>query len=73
MTNEKGVDAIEAAPERTSSSSIEASKLADADEALEVFKKGDGNVDFRTVSWVHASVIFLKGGSLPRVTEDNPS
>ncbi|VUC37297.1 unnamed protein product [Clonostachys rosea] len=26
----------------------------------EVFKKGDGTVDFRTVGWIHASVIFLK-------------
>ncbi|EFX03515.1 amino acid transporter [Grosmannia clavigera kw1407] len=59
-TEEKGVDAIEAAPVRTSSSSIEAAKMDNADEAFEVFKRGDGNVDFRTVSWIHASVIFLK-------------
>ncbi|KAF7587984.1 hypothetical protein BBP40_006461 [Aspergillus hancockii] len=26
----------------------------------EVFKKGDGQVDFRTVSWIRASAIFLK-------------
>ncbi|KAJ5745336.1 hypothetical protein N7520_010518 [Penicillium odoratum] len=26
----------------------------------EVFKRGDGQVDFRTVSWIRASVIFIK-------------
>lgn len=39
--------------------------LADAserveDDAKEVFSKADDKVDFRTVKWVHASVIFLK-------------
>jgi hypothetical protein len=28
---------------------------------FEVFKKGEDVVDFRTVSWPKASVIFLKG------------
>jgi hypothetical protein len=28
---------------------------------FEVFKKGEDLVDFRTVSWPKASVIFLKG------------
>lgn len=30
------------------------------DDAKEVFKKANDKVDFRTVKWVHASVIFLK-------------
>lgn len=28
---------------------------------FEIFKREDGQVDFRTVSWIRASVIFLKG------------
>jgi hypothetical protein len=27
---------------------------------FEVFRRGEGAVDFRTVGWLHASVIFLK-------------
>lgn len=30
------------------------------EDRYEVFKRLDGQVDFRTVSWVRASVIFLK-------------
>lgn len=30
-------------------------------EEYEIFKRGHGQVDFRTVSWIRASVIFLKG------------
>ncbi|KAI3395897.1 hypothetical protein diail_682 [Diaporthe ilicicola] len=52
-------DAITPVPAR-SSGSIDAGKLENADDAFEVFKKGEGTVDFRTVGWVHASVIFLK-------------
>lgn len=44
-----------------SSGSIEAVKMEPNDDAFEVFKKQEGQVDFRTVSWIHASVIFLKG------------
>ncbi|KAK1772066.1 transmembrane amino acid transporter [Phialemonium atrogriseum] len=55
---EKGEDITPAA--EWSSSSADAVKLEDAEDAFEVFKKGDGSVDFRTVSWIHASVIFLK-------------
>ncbi|KAK7751468.1 hypothetical protein SLS62_006553 [Diatrype stigma] len=58
-TSEKGGDTISPAPAR-SSGSIDAVKLGDADDAFEVFKKQEGQVDFRTVSWIHASVIFLK-------------
>lgn len=58
-TSEKGGDAISPAPVR-SSGSIDAVKLGESDDAFEVFKKQEGQVDFRTVSWIHASVIFLK-------------
>jgi hypothetical protein len=34
--------------------------VLDAHEEGEVFKKQDGAVDFRTVGWPMASVIFLK-------------
>lgn len=54
-----GADAIAPAPGRASGS-IEAVKLETADDAFEIFRKQEGQVDFRTVSWVHASVIFLK-------------
>lgn len=35
-------------------------KNAEVEDRYEVFKRGDGQVDFRTVSWIRASVIFLK-------------
>ncbi|KAL6351938.1 hypothetical protein LRP88_14750 [Fusarium phalaenopsidis] len=54
---EKSDDAI--TPARRSRS-FEAIKLEEGEEFFEIFKKGEGEVDFRTVSWVHASVIFLK-------------
>jgi len=38
----------------------EQSKEVQEHEAHEVFKKNAGGVDFRTVSWPRASVIFLK-------------
>lgn len=41
-------------------SSIDDSKIEHADDSNEIFKRQDGAVDFRTVGWVHASVIFLK-------------
>ncbi|RSL44105.1 hypothetical protein CEP54_014818 [Fusarium duplospermum] len=40
--------------------SIEPGKLENNYDSFEVFKSGDGNVEFRTVGWIHASVIFLK-------------
>ncbi|KAI0128785.1 transmembrane amino acid transporter [Xylariales sp. AK1849] len=58
MSTEKG-DTITPVPAR-SSGSIEAIKLEANDDAFEVFKKKEGQVDFRTVSWIQASVIFLK-------------
>ncbi|KAK1980691.1 transmembrane amino acid transporter [Colletotrichum cereale] len=59
QTNSEKTDAITPAPVR-SSGSIDAGKLENAEDAFEVFKRGEGTVDFRTVSWIHASVIFLK-------------
>ncbi|KAK6087644.1 transmembrane amino acid transporter [Seiridium cupressi] len=57
-TSEKA-DVITPSPER-SSGSIQDGKTEPNDDAFEVFKKQEGQVDFRTVSWIHASVIFLK-------------
>lgn len=62
--SEKGADAITPAQRRTSSSSsVDAGKVDNSDDAFEVFKRGEGTVDFRTVGWIHTSVIFLKGMS----------
>ena len=69
-----GGDAIAPAPGR-GSGSIEAVKLETADDAFEVFRKQEGQVDFRTVSWVHASVIFLKrtcASSSPALRDRSP-
>lgn len=60
QSNSEKADAITPVPAR-SSGSIDAGKLENAEDAFEVFKRGEGTVDFRTVGWVHASVIFLKG------------
>jgi len=57
-TSEKTSDLIE--PAARSSASIEAGKDVAQDDMFEVFKKAEGQVDFRTVGWIHASVIFLK-------------
>lgn len=46
-----------------SSGSIELGRQERVDDG-EVFKQGDGVVDFRTVGWIQASVIFLKGNLL---------
>ncbi|CAL5871216.1 uncharacterized protein PFLUO_LOCUS5464 [Penicillium psychrofluorescens] len=32
----------------------------DEEERFEVFQRGEGQVDFRTVSWIRAAIIFLK-------------
>lgn len=63
--SEKAVDAIE--PARTSESSGPV-KVENNDDRFEVFKRGEGTVDFRTVGWIHASVIFLKGTSHPHMS-----
>lgn len=53
------VDAIGPAPR--SSGSVQTGKVECVDEDLEVFKKAEGAVDFRTVGWIPAAVIFMKG------------
>ncbi len=53
-------EAITSAPQRTSSSSDDAVKLENTEDAFEVFKREGAGVDFRTVGWIQASVIFLK-------------
>jgi hypothetical protein len=59
MSNEKSHhDTIEPARLQGSSESIDINKVNVEDG--EIFKRGEGTVDFRTVSWVHTSVIFLK-------------
>jgi hypothetical protein len=36
-------------------------KYQSGEDSFEIFKKGEGQVDFRTVGWLQAAVIFLKG------------
>lgn len=67
---EKHTDDITPAPR--SSGSIDAGKLENADDAFEVFKKGEGAVNFRTVGWIQASVIFLKSKLWPPITNLTP-
>lgn len=55
-TSEKG-DSDIILPAPRSSGSFEG-KVEETDD--EVFKKSEGKVDFRTVGWIPASVIFLK-------------
>ena len=50
-----------------SGSSMTASKSEGVDDSHEVFRREEGAVDFRTVGWIHASVIFLK-----RLSPQNP-
>ena len=47
---------------------IEAGEVVDLNEDREVFKKTSDGVDFRTVGWVRASVIFLKGMRCPMIS-----
>lgn len=56
MSNEKYEDVIEPTHSNTDSVNIDKAEVEDG----EVFKTGEGLVDFRTVSWIHTSVIFLK-------------
>ncbi|KAI4656833.1 uncharacterized protein J4E78_006724 [Alternaria triticimaculans] len=57
MSAEKQDDVIAPAPS-TSSESI--NEKVDLENDGEIFKRGEGYEDFRTVSWVHTAVIFLK-------------
>ncbi|KAH8901825.1 hypothetical protein BR93DRAFT_904942 [Coniochaeta sp. PMI_546] len=53
-------EAIVPLPQRNSTSSGDAVKVEDTEDAFEVFKREGAGVDFRTVGWIQASVIFLK-------------
>ncbi|KAJ5775297.1 uncharacterized protein N7511_000308 [Penicillium nucicola] len=53
-------DEIKEAPPYTDDPNITDTQEAEIEDKFEVFKRGDGQVDFRTVSWIRASVIFLK-------------
>jgi len=35
------------------------------EDEFEVFQRGEGHVDFRTVGWLKASIIFTKSGFYP--------
>jgi hypothetical protein len=57
------------APDSSENTSVEqgyTSEVVDPLEEFEVFKKTTDGVNFRTVGWVRASIIFLKGGVLKR-------
>ncbi|RSL77012.1 hypothetical protein BHE90_012042 [Fusarium euwallaceae] len=60
MASSKKSGDVIAPADNNSIGSIEPGKLEQSDDSFEVFKSGDGNVEFRTVGWIHASVIFLK-------------
>jgi hypothetical protein len=56
-------DEIKEAPPYTDDPNVTDTQEAEVEDKFEVFKRGDGQVDFRTVSWIRASVIFLKSQS----------
>lgn len=57
MLDEKHQDEI--APVQSSTESVNTGKV-DIENDGEIFKRGEGIEDFRTVHWIHTSVIFLK-------------
>jgi len=57
MSTEKVYDAI--GPAQSSNVSIDNGKV-DLENDGEVFKRGEGIEDFRTVGWIHTTVILLK-------------
>lgn len=60
MSVEKHHDEI--APAQSSTESVNTGKV-DIENDGEIFKRGEGIEDFRTVHWIHTSVIFLKRNS----------
>lgn len=70
MSLEKTDDAIAPAaagptfPTHNSDSSLNDVKLEYENEG-EIFKRGEGIEDFRTVSWIHTSMILLKRKIFP--------
>ena len=57
--------------EPTSSSILEKGDVFNPNEEKQVFKKLENGVDFRTVGWPRASVIFLKGSYFVRSTPES--
>lgn len=64
MPDTKGIkrSSIEQSNEEVSPGKHEDTNVS---EEYEIFKRGHDQVDFRTVSWIRASVIFLKGKPYP--------
>ena len=58
-------DEIKESPPYTDDPKAIETQEGELDDTLEVFKRGDGQVDFRTVSWIRASIIFLKSQFRP--------
>ena len=58
-------DDIKTAPGFADDFGASDTQKAEMEDQHEVFKRGDGQVDFRTVSWVRAGVIFLKSKQPP--------
>lgn len=58
-SGEKNDDVIAPAAAHSSTSSIREEKVGYVDDG-EIFKRGEGIEDFRTVSWVQTTVILLK-------------
>ncbi|KAJ5649601.1 uncharacterized protein N7484_003324 [Penicillium longicatenatum] len=54
------VDDIKDVPNFADDSFAPDTQKAEMEDQNEVFKRGEGQVDFRTVSWIRAGVIFLK-------------
>ena len=45
----------------TVESDVYGTQKAELEDQSEVFRRGEGQIDFRTVSWIRAGIIFLKG------------
>lgn len=58
-------DEVKEAPCPSGDPQLPDTQKAEMEEQFEVFKKGDGQVDFRTVSWIRAGIIFLKSKDAP--------
>lgn len=60
MSVEKVHDTIDPAP---SSDNVSIEKV-DLENDGEIFKRGEGYEDFRTVGWIQTTIIFTKSASL---------
>lgn len=71
MTGNKiSSDDVRPIPSEDNIGEVEKTQLAENE--FEVFKKGEGVVDFRTVTWYHAAMIFLKSELHAPCPCDNP-